>query len=121
MLEFLAGCPYENDASVMGIISIAKTVVRILQIAIPIALIIWGTIDLGKAVIAGKEDDIKKAQGPFVKRIVAAVIVFIVPWLVNFAMGLVSNNEWYECWTDAGSTIRGNNSIGEQIKKYNFR
>ena len=104
MLEFLE-CPYEDGTPVMNIISIAKTVIRILQILIPIALIIWGTIDLGKAVIAGKEDDIKKAKGPFINRIIAAVIVFLIPWLVEFIMGYVSSNEWNECYKNASSKI----------------
>ena len=124
MLEFLAAaegvCPSDRGSAIISIISIAKSVVRILQIAVPIALIIWGTVDLGKAVIAGEEKKIKESQGTFVKRIVAAVIVFIIPWLVNFVMAIVSSNEWWDCWKQAGSKLDGTNSIGEKIRHYNF-
>ena len=39
---------------------IRKGVIPIIQIGIPILLIIFGMLDLGKAVVAGKEDEIKK-------------------------------------------------------------
>lgn len=109
-----------DDASTtfLSIIGIARTVVRILQILVPIALIVWGSIDIGKAVIAGDEKKIKEAQRPFVKRIIAAVIVFLIPWLVNLIIGIVGSNDWHECWTEAKSyginTLPNkNNSMGD--------
>ena len=44
------------------IVFIKKGVIPIIQIGIPIVLIIYGMIDLGKAVVAGKDDEIKKNQ-----------------------------------------------------------
>ena len=44
------------------LVGFIKSALTLVQIFIPIALIIWGTIDLGKAVIASKEDEIKKNQ-----------------------------------------------------------
>ena len=41
--------------------------------------------------MAGKEDEIKSAQKLAIKRVVYAVIVFLVPWLVNVAFGLLDN------------------------------
>ena len=61
----------------------------VLQIAVPIILVIFGMIDLVKAVIAGKEDEIKKAQMTFIKRLIAGALVFfvfvIVKVLVSFS------------------------------------
>ena len=85
----------------LTIIGMARIVVQILQILVPIALIVWGSIDIGKAVIAGDEKKIKEAQKPFVKRIVAAIIVFLIPWLVNIIIGFVGSDDWHECWTAA--------------------
>ena len=123
LLEFLdAVCPYTEgvaaNQNIMDILAIAKTVVRILQILVPIALIIWGTVDLGKAVIAGDEKKISEAKKPFIQRIIAAVIVFIIPWLVEFVLGYVSNGEWAACWRDAKSTISGN-SFSKDVKDTN--
>ena len=50
-------------------------------------------LDLGKAVIAQKEDEIKKGQGTFIKRLLAGVIVFFVVFVVKMVIGFVSNND----------------------------
>ena len=57
---------------------IVSTIVTIIQIVVPILLIVFGMLDLAKAVIASKEDEIKKAQMTFVKRLIAAVIAFFI-------------------------------------------
>ena len=49
-------------------------------------------LDLGKAVIASKEDEIKKGQNMFIKRLIAAVIVFFVVAVVRLVVGLAADN-----------------------------
>lgn len=66
--------------------------VTIVQVAVPILLIFFGMLDLGKAVIAQKEDEIKKGQQTFIKRIIAAVIVFFVVVVVKLVIGLVADD-----------------------------
>lgn len=68
-------------------------------IVIPILLIVMGTIDFVKAVMASKDDEIKKAQIIFVKRAIAAVIVFFIPLIVNLTMGVVLNQQKSKCIT----------------------
>ena len=46
-----------ENQDLLTIIGIAKKVLTILQIAIPIALLIFGTLDLGKAVMAGEDKE----------------------------------------------------------------
>ena len=86
----------------LDVVRIIRKVVDIIKILIPIGLILFGLIDLGKAVIAGKEDEMKKAQGTLIKRVIYAVAVFLVVSLVTFAMGLVGAESWRTCWTQAG-------------------
>lgn len=66
-------------------------IVLVIQIVIPVLLVIFGSIDFLKAVIAQKEDEIKKGQQTFMKRLIAGVIVFfvvsIVKLIVSFAAG----------------------------------
>ena len=119
VVPFLAKCQVFTDSAAnetfLQILGTARLVVRVLQIVIPIALIIWGTIDLGKAVIAGKEDDIKKGRQAFTKRVVAAVIVFLVPFIVNLVMGFVSKGSWHDCWVASeGYTIKNNSAISSE-------
>ena len=58
-------------------------VVMIFKIVIPLLLIIFGMIDLGKAVIASKDDAVSKAVSQLIKRFIAAVVVFFIPTIVS--------------------------------------
>jgi len=68
-----------------------STIINIIKIAIPVLLIIFGMLDLGKAVTAGKEDEIKKGQQVFIKRLTAAVVVFLVVAIVQLLFSLLAN------------------------------
>ncbi len=68
------------------------TVVVILKIAIPVILVIFGMLDLAKAVMANEEKDMKEAQKKLIKRIIYAVIVFFVFALVQFVFSRVDDN-----------------------------
>lgn len=94
------------------IINLLKNLVTLLQWLIPIGLIIFGMLDLGKAVIAGKEDEMKKATGTLVKRVIYAIAVFLVVTIVSFAMGLVGSRDWKQCWNNVGG-MNNNNSVEE--------
>lgn len=100
--------------SIMPIIRIVRDgVLPLIQIGIPIILIVLGTIDLGKAVIASKEDEIKNAQKMLVKRCIYAAAVFFVVTLVTIVFGFLNkaNNpsdknqavtgtaNWQQCWS----------------------
>lgn len=90
-----------NNTDLLSIIGIAKTVLRVLQIGIPIVLLIFGTIDMGKAVMAGDEKEIKAATNILIKRAVAAVAVFLLFMVVSVITGWVGGTEWKECWAAA--------------------
>ena len=87
-----------NDPNLLSIIGIIRTVLSILQIGIPIILILYGTIDLGKAVMAGDEKEIKGATSTLIKRAVAAVAVFLLVMLVSVITGWVGGDDWKACW-----------------------
>lgn len=74
---------------------IANTVhiiILIIQVASPVLLVIFGMIDLTKAVISGKDDEIKKNQMVFVKRLIAAALVFFVFVIVKFVISFVADD-----------------------------
>lgn len=64
-------------------------VLTIFKIVIPILIIIFGMIDLGKAVIASKDDEIKKSIKSLVMRIVAGIVIFFIPTLVGAVFKIV--------------------------------
>lgn len=92
------------DAMIPNLVS---TVINLIKIVVPILLIVFGMLDLGKAVMAQKEDEIKKGQQTFVKRLIAAVIVFLVLFVVQIVLGLVApkgknTNIWncFDCFVN---------------------
>lgn len=58
---------------------------------VPMGLIVMLMVDFGKNVIAGKEDEMKKNLNMVIKRIIYCIILFLVPTIVNFVVGIVSN------------------------------
>ncbi|MCI6265395.1 MAG: hypothetical protein MR598_00945 [Erysipelotrichaceae bacterium] len=86
------------------VITLLKNVIKLIQWGIPMVLILFGMIDLGKAVMAGKEDEMKKAQSTLIKRVIYAVAVFLVVTIVTFAMGLVGSTDWKDCWNNVGGS-----------------
>lgn len=89
--------------------NIVGLVVNIIKIGIPIVLILFGMIDLGKAVISGKEDEQKKATKLLGKRFLYAVGVFATVWLVTVVLDIASRTidhedykydekSWKRCW-----------------------
>ncbi len=69
---------------------VTSTIITILKIATPVIIIIFGMIDLVKAVIAQKEDDISKGGKTFLKRTIIGVCVFLVFVFVQLIIGLVA-------------------------------
>lgn len=70
--------------------NIVSTIITLIKIGVPLLLIIFGMLDLGKAVVAQKEDEIKKGQQTFIKRIVAAILVFFVIAIVELVVGIAA-------------------------------
>lgn len=92
-------------------------IVKVIQIVIPLLLIVWGMLDLGKAVIAQKEEEIKKGQSTFIKRIIAAIIVFFVVTIVKLLVGLVADADDSGSITDCIDEVLSCNSVNCKTRK----
>ena len=66
--------------------------ILLLQIGVPIILVFYGMIDMAKAVMGSKEDEIKKGQQTLIKRIIAAAIVFFVFAAIKLVVSIVSDS-----------------------------
>lgn len=92
------------DALMPFIRLIRDGIIPLIQIGIPIILILLGMFDLGKAVMASKEDEIKPAQKLLIKRCIYAVAIFFVVFIVQLVFGLIDNSgdygqeNWITCW-----------------------
>ena len=95
-----------TDPEFAPIWKVVGTVINIIWIGVPILLIVLGSIDLGKAVISSKEDEVKKAKKSLLNRFLYAVLVFCVVWIVQIVMGAITKigikgsdtSSWDKCW-----------------------
>ena len=78
---------YANTANIWQIVGF---VLLVLKIVLPILLILYGMIDLGRAVVAAKDDEIKKATKQLGFRAIAAIAVFFVPTIVGLLVNMIS-------------------------------
>lgn len=103
---FLIGAT-DACGGLLPLVKVIVAVIKIFMIVIPILLIVYGTIDLGKAVIASEEKEVKAAQSRLIKRIIYAALIFFVPMLVGVVMNVVSaggegdTTSWEGCWQAA--------------------
>lgn len=99
-----------------GIAGIVHLIVVMIQVVVPILLIIWGMIDFAKAVIGGDEDKIKAGQKTFIKRLIAAVVVFLVITITQLLINLVASATGGDdstattAWSCAKDLINGSSS-----------
>lgn len=64
--------------------------VTIVQIVVPVILVIMGSIDLIKGLTSQKEDEIKKGQQTFIKRLIIGAIIFFVIVITKFLVSLIA-------------------------------
>ena len=76
-------------------------IVWAIKIAVPLLLIISGMIVMAKAVMSKEEKEIKSAQQHLIKKVIAAVIVYLIISLTGVVVGLVGGPDWendcYDC------------------------
>lgn len=89
------------------LVTFIHNIIVVIKIAVPIILVIFGMLDLAKGVVAGKEDEIKKGQQVFIKRLIAAALVFFVITIVQLVMGLISSED-NSFWNCADQILNGN-------------
>lgn len=82
-------------------------IIMIIKIAVPIVLIIFGMIDLGKGVVASKEDEIKKGQSSFIKRLIAGIIVFFMVSISQLVIGIIDKESGGGFWSCANKIMNG--------------
>ena len=90
-------------------------IILLIKVAIPIVLVIFGMIDLGKGVIASKEDEIKKGQSTFIKRLIAAAVVFFMVAIVQLVTDIIDRQSSGEFWACANRIMNG--TAGQEMTK----
>ena len=78
----------KNDTGTPTLGYMVNKVMQYIRIIVPVLIILLGTIDLAKAALASKEDQMKKAQTDFIKRLLLGVVIFFAPVIVRLVMHL---------------------------------
>lgn len=82
------------------LINIINEVLLYVKIGVPILLIVLGSVDFSRAVLADEKDDLKKATSRFVKRCIIAVAIFFLPTILNMLFewfNLITGKEIMNC------------------------
>lgn len=66
-------------------------ILNIFKIVIPLIIIIFGMIDLGKAVMSSKPEEVSKSAKSLLFRIIAGIVIFFVPTLIGFVFTIVDS------------------------------
>lgn len=67
-----------------GLLKIIGWVITLFKVAIPLIIIGLGMFDFGKAVVAEKEDEIKKQTKRLLYRVIAGIVIYFIPTIVLF-------------------------------------
>lgn len=81
---------------VKGAFRVLGWAIYIIKIVIPILLIVLGSIDVAKAVIASKDDELKKSLKTLGMRVAAGIIVFFIPTLIDFIVTIFNGDSIYD-------------------------
>lgn len=116
LFQILAEVPCEDDIKV--VVSAVHFVFTLIQWAIPLVLVVLGTIDMFKAMASGDEKKTKEAQKTFIRRLIYAVVAFLLPFIISLTFTFVgkavqsdtaqegkqTTTNFFECWNgSAGS------------------
>lgn len=86
-----AGFDFCAEDGVLKTFQIVGYFVTIIKILVPLLLLIFGSIDFGKAVLAGDDKGIQAASKMLVTRAIGGIIIFFIPTIVNFVTTMISN------------------------------
>ena len=76
-----------NDCSLSTKLIIwIENILRWVKYIVPVIIIVLSILDFIKAMASEKDDDMKKAQKHFVTRLIVAVLIFIMPLIIEFVL-----------------------------------
>ena len=95
--------PENFCARASGIMKLIGRVLEIFEYVVPVVVLVFAVVDLGKAVIVGEEKEIKVAQKMLIKRLVFGVALFFSIVLVKSAFSLIDEAKEVSinstCWS----------------------
>ena len=87
MIQILDFC----EGAMGTVTGAVDTILTIIRWAIPIVLIILGSIDMFKAMASSDDKKAGEAKKTFIRRLIYAVVAFLIPFLVSLAFNIVAS------------------------------
>lgn len=116
------GFDWLNHEGVKNVLSLIYSILDILKIVVPIILIIMTTMDIIKKVINPNE---KEGQQKILRRVIAAIIIFFIPTMINFVFNLagikISKDEINTLKQNNSQTISKNNNLNNKTSLSNLK
>lgn len=86
---------YKEGCSILGneTMEVLQTILNYLRIGAVALLLVLGSLDFAGAVMSDKDDAMKSAGKKFKNRLIACVVVFLIPALVNIALFVVNKSD----------------------------
>ncbi len=94
-----------SQNGVKQVLHIAGYILFVAKLVIPLLLIIMGTIDVVNALKDPDDKTMKDSMSKFAKRIIAAVIIFFIPTIVNFGFSLIDDATDFTNFSECGECI----------------
>lgn len=98
-----------SNPNLLRVIYFGYIIMQVIFTLVPIGLILMLLIDFSKAVIMANDDKVTKSTKIVVQRIVSAIVVFSMPWIVSALMSFVNStgvsgsNNYLTCIDNARS------------------
>ena len=101
------------EGDILTVVRAIKFIFTLIQWAIPCVLIVLGTIDMFKAMTSGDEKATKEAQKKFIRRLIYAVVAFLIPFIISLVFTFVGNT------LDAKETVDASNTLSNFMLCWN--
>ena len=93
-----------DNADIMSILRIVKIVITIIRIVVPLILIISLSINYTSAVKSNDSDLLSKANKSAIPKIIAAILVFLIPTFVHILGNIGGSTSYIHCLDIATSS-----------------
>ena len=102
IMDVMSTC---NSTALITVLPVVKNIMTVIQIVTPIVLIIASVVEFTRLSV-NPED--KKGFRKILNKVIAAFIVFLIPVLVNFVMGIAGEStEFSKCWNSKSEVEQG--------------
>lgn len=100
-----------GDSNVLKAAKFAGYILFVVKILVPLSLIIFGSIDFIKAMVASDPNKIKDSGISLAKRTLAGIIIFFIPTIISLVLSLITTfnndvktdyNKCYKCISNPG-------------------